>query len=165
MPSGTRLIDKICTVGAFDAAVPSSAVPLWVSLKGYDHVQVILRYKNATTVTGAAIGLSQATAVAGTGAKVLPFTTMFSAVNANTTFPAVQTAVVSNTFTTDATNSQSGFYIIEVDAITLDIQNQYDCFQVTIGNGVAATISAIYEMGVSPRYSGGYDSMMNPLLD
>lgn len=163
MPSGTRVIDKILDVAAFDAAVPSSATPLWVSLKGYDHLQVWIRYKNATTVTGTAVSLAQATAVAGTSTKALAFTTMFACVNANTTFGAVQTAVVSNTFTLDATNSQLGIYIVEVDAITLDLANGFDCFQVVLGNATAQTISVIYKMGVSPRYSGGYDSMMNPL--
>ena len=74
MPSGTRLVDKIMPVFAFDAATPSSATPLWVSMKGYDHIQIVIRYKNATTVTGTAVGLSQATAVAGTSAKTLGFT-------------------------------------------------------------------------------------------
>lgn len=163
MPSGTRIIDKVLEVAAFDAGVPSSAAPLWVSLKGYDHVQVYIRYKNATTVTGTAVTLQQATAVAGTSAKALAFTTMWACVNANTTFAAVQTAVVSNTFTTDNTNSQLGIYIIEIDAITLDLANGFDCFQVALGNATAATITATYLMGTSPRYSGGYDSMMNPL--
>lgn len=165
MPSGTRVIDKLCSVEAFDAAVPESATPLWVSLKGYDHVQVLIRYKNATTVTGAAITLQQATAVAGTSAKALAFTTMFSAVNSNSTFGAIQNVVTSNTFTMDGTNSQSGFYIVEVDAITLDLANGFDCFQVAIGNATAQTVSVTYEMGVPPRYSGGFDSMMNPLAN
>lgn len=163
MATGTRIIDSVCTVLAFDSAVPSSATPQWVSMKGYDHLQVFIHYKNATTVTGSAVTLQQATAVAGTNAKALAFTTMFACVNMNSTFGAVQTAVVSNTFTTDSTNSQEGFYIIEVDAITLDLANGFDCFQVALGNATAATISAFYLMGTSPRYSGGYDSMMNPL--
>lgn len=152
-------------VWAFDAAVPSSATPLWVSMKGYDHIQIVIRYKNATTVTGTAVGLSQATAVAGTSAKTLGFTTMFANVNVNSMFGATATAVVSNTFTTDATNSQSGLYIVEVDAITMDLANGFDCLQVTLGNATAATITATYNMGVAPRYSGGYDSMMNPLVN
>src|ERR1700744_876149 len=99
MPSGTRIIDKIVEYWAFDAGVPSSASPPWISLKGYDHVQILLRYKNATTVTGAAITLGKATPVKVTSSKSIGFTTMFAAVNAATPVPAVQTAVTGNTFT------------------------------------------------------------------
>ena len=77
----------------------------------------------------------------------------------------VQTPVVNNTFTTDATASKSGFYVIEVDAITLDVANGYDCLQLGVGNGTAATVGAWYLMGAWPRYAGGYDSLMNPLVD
>ena len=163
--TGTRNVDSFSFVHAVRAVVPSSTVPPYVSMKGYDHITILIAYKNATTVTGTAVTLTQATAVAGTSAKALAFTTMFACVNDATTVAVTQTAVSANTFTTDATNSQNGFYVIEVDASTLDIQNGFDCIALGVGNATAATIDAWYLMGGFPRFAGGYDSLMNPLVD
>jgi hypothetical protein len=163
--AGTRFVDKSKFLVAFHAAVPSSAAPKWISLKGYNHVTVIVSFNNATTVTGTAVTLQQATAVAGTSAKALAFSTVWVCAADASSAVLVQTAVVSNTFTTAAVNSTSGYYIIEVDADTLDLANLFDCFQVALGNATAATIEASYILGNQPRYSGGYNSFMNPLLD
>jgi hypothetical protein len=134
-------------------------------MKGYDHLTVIISYKNATTVTGSAITLKQATAVAGTSEKALAFDTMFAVVDDSSNVAVTKTAVVSNTFTTDATNSKNGFYVIEVDASSLDLANGFDAFRVGTGDSTAATIGVWYLMGAWPRYAGGYDSLMNPLVD
>jgi hypothetical protein len=71
---------------------------------------------------------------------------------------------VSNTFTTDATNSKSGFYIIEVDTDSLDRDNGFDCFQVTTGNAVAATIEVSYILR-AVAYEGKASEFSNPLVD
>ena len=165
MASGTRFVDKQKFVRALHAVTPSSASPKWVSLKGYNHIQIIVAFKNATTVTGSAIGLQQATAVAGTSAKTLAFTTNWSVIDDSSSVALTQNTVSSNTFTTDATNSKSGFYIIEVDADDLDMANGFDCIQATVGNGTATTITVDYILGNVPRYSGGYNSFMDPLSD
>lgn len=165
MPTGTRFVDRIAFVHAFKEAVPSSANPTSVSLKGYDHVSVLVSFKNATKVTGSAIGLQQATAVSGANAKTLAFTQVFARVDDSVSCLLTATPAVFNSFTTDATNSKNGFYLIEVDAAMLDNANAFDCMQVTIGNAVAATIGAHYWLGVTPRFGGCWDSMMNPLVD
>jgi hypothetical protein len=78
MSSGKRFVDSEKLVMALHGIVPSSSSPKWVSLKDYAHVTAMVSFKNATTVTGSAIGLAQATAVAGTGTKALAFTTMWA---------------------------------------------------------------------------------------
>ena len=165
MATGTRFVDNMAIVHAFKEAVPSSATPTYVSMKGYDHVGIWISFKNATGVTGSAITLNQATAVAGTGAKPLAFTTVFVVVDDSANVIPVQTPVTNNTFTTDATSSKNGWYMIEVDSSTLDVANSYDCLSVGIGNATAATVGAVYLMGNPPRYAGGYDSLLNPLVD
>lgn len=164
MAAGKRLLDKALPLVALHGVVPSSAAPKWVSLKDYAHVTVMVTFKNATTVTGAAIGLAQATAVAGTGTKALAFTEMWAMVDDAAAVKPTKTAVVSNTFTTDATNSKSGFYIIEVDTDSLDVDNGFDCFQATVGNGTAATIEVTYWLG-GYRYGGKASEFSNPLVD
>jgi hypothetical protein len=164
MGGGLRLVDKAKMVVALHAVVPSSSTPKYVSLKDYRHVTAIVSFKNATTVTGSAIALKQATAVAGTGEKALAFTTMWANTDDASSVALTETAVSSNTFTTNATNSKTGFYIIEVDADDLDIDNSFDCFRVDTGNATAATIEVTYILSC-PRFAGSPGSLTNPLAD
>lgn len=161
---GTRLVDKIKFLRALHSVTPSSSTPKWVSLKNYNHLTIIVAFKNATTVTGSAIALQQATAVAGTSAKALAFTKMWAIVDDASSAALTETAVSSNTFTTDATNSKTGFYIIEVDADDLDTNNGFDCVQATTGNATAATITVDYILS-GPRFGGEPGSFANPLAD
>jgi hypothetical protein len=164
MGSGTRVIDKVKAVVALHAVVPSTSTPKWVSLKDYNHVTVIISFKNATTVTGSAITLLQATAVAGTSSKALAFTTMWANLDDASSVALTETAVISNTFTTLTTNSKTGFYIIEVDADDLDINNGFDCFRVATADATAATLEVTYLLS-GCRYSGGPGDFSNPLAD
>jgi hypothetical protein len=164
MASGKKFVDSGKFVVALHGIVPSSSSPKWVSLKDFAHVTAIVSFKNATTVTGSAIGLAQATAVAGTGTKVLAFTEMWANIDDAASVAITKTAVVSNTFTTDATNSKTGFYIIEVDTDSLDRDNGFDCFQVTTGNATAATIEVSYILR-GARYEGKASEFSNPLVD
>lgn len=149
-----RLVDSAKVVTGLAPVVPSSATPDYVSLKDYGHLTAIITVKNATTVTGSAITLKQATAVAGTGEKALSFTSVWQ--NIDTAAAGgdalTETAVASDTFTTNATNSKDLLYVIEVDASQLDINNGFDCIRVGTGNAVAATVSVMYVLS-GARYS------------
>ena len=74
----------------------------------------------------------------------------------------VETAVTSNTFTTQTVNSKDSLYIIEVDSQELDVANGFDCIRVD-GTGHAATASrgcvVVYNL-FGARYSNA-----NPLID
>ena len=104
----------------------------------------------------------QATAVAGTSEKALAFTKMWANVDIAASDTLVETAVTSNTFTTQTTNSKDSVYIIDVDADTLDVANGFDCLRVD-GTGHAATASrgcvVLYNL-YGARYSG-----ISPLVD
>lgn len=102
----------------------------YVSLKGYDRCTIIIAQDNATTVTGAAITLKQATAVAGTSEKALAFTKMWANTDTGASDTLVETAVASNTFTTDTTDNKNLLYVIEVNASDLDVANGFDCVRV-----------------------------------
>jgi hypothetical protein len=161
---GTRLVDRLKFLRALHSVTPSSSSPKWVSLKGFNHITIVVGFKNATTVTGSAIALAQATAVAGTGTKTLAFTKAWSVVDDASAVALTEMTVASNTFTTDATDSKTGFYIIEVDADDLDINNGFDCIRATAGNATAATITIDYILSGS-RYGGEPGSFANPLAD
>lgn len=134
----------------------------YVSLKGYRRLQIIISIADGTTVTGSTITLKQATAVAGTGEKALAFTRMLANVDYAASKTMTETAVTSNTFTTQTTNSKDSVYIIDVDADTLDVANGFDCVRVD-GTGHAATASrgcvVLYNL-YGARYSG-----VSPLTD
>lgn len=163
--SGTRLVDKSKVVVALHATTPSSSSPKWISFKGYNHVTAIVSFKNATTVTGSAITLQQATDVSGTSAKALAFDTNWGTADDSSSVALTKNTVSSNTFTCDNTNSKTGFYIIEVDANTLDMANGFDCFQVACANATAQTLEITYILGNTPRYAGEYSEFANPLAN
>jgi hypothetical protein len=77
----------------------------------------------------------------------------------------VQTTVVGNTFTLDNTATTTGFYLIEVDANTLDMANGFTAMRVGVGNAVAQTLDISYRMGNLPRYSGEAIEFRDPTLD
>lgn len=161
---GTRQVDKLKFLRALHSVTPSSSTPKWVSLKSYNHITIIIAFKNATTVTGSAITLLQATAVAGTGSKALAFSKMWAVVDDASTAVPVETAVAANTFTTAAVDSKTGFYVIEVDADDLDINNGFDCIRAGTGNGTATTLTVDYILS-GARYGGEPGSFADPLVD
>ncbi len=119
----------------------------YVSLKGYDRATIIILVDNATTVTGAAITLKQATAVAGTGEKALAFESMRANVDCAAADTLTDTAVTANTFTTDTTDNKNLMYVIEVKASDLDVTNGFDCIRVDsllMANAVGVVLYALH---------------------
>lgn len=159
-----RIVDSAKVVVGLAPILPSSSTPDYVSLKDYGHVTAIIAVDNATTVTGSAITLKQATAVAGTGEKELAFTKVWKNEDVATSDTLVETAVTSNTFTTVATNNLNSLYVIEVDASDLDINNGFDCFRVGTGNATAAVLSVVYVLS-DARYSGAALAAQTAITD
>lgn len=128
----------------------------YVSMKGHRRCMILISIADGTTVTGSTITLKQATAVAGTGEKALAFTRMLSNVDYTTSKALTETAVTSNTFTTQTTNSLDSFYVIDIGSEDLDLANGFDCFRVD-GTGHAATASrgvVVLYLLYGKRYSG-----------
>lgn len=144
MNLNARLIETCKPVIGLDPVVPSSSTPDYVSLKNYQRMTIIVLVKNATTVTGSAITVKQATAVAGTGEKAVSFTKMFANIDTAAGDTLTETAVSSDTFTTDATNSKNLMYVIEIDPATLDVAGGFDCVRAGTGNATAATVTVLY---------------------
>lgn len=158
MNVNARLDEQVQTVVAAAGLLLTSTLgdTTYVSMKNFARARITIVIADGTTVTGSAITLKQATAIAGTSEKALAFTRML----ANTDYAAsktmVETAVTSNTFTTQTMNSKDSVYIIDVDASDLDIANGFDCFRVDC-TGHAATASrgcaVIYDL-YGAKYSG-----------
>jgi len=128
----------------------------YVSLKNFRKIQIVIDIANGTTVTGSTITLKQAQAIAGTGEKALAFTRMLANIDVGAAQTMVETAVVSNTFVTDTTNSKNLRYILDVDSDQLDVANGFDCIRLD-GTGHAATASrgvVVSYLLYGARYSG-----------
>ena len=159
-----RLDEQVTTVVAAAGLLLTSTLgdTLYVSLKNFRKIQIVISIADGTTVTGSTITLKQATAVAGTNEKALAFTRMLANTDYGASKTMTETAVTSNTFTTQTTNSKDSLYIIEVDSQDLDSANNFDCIRVD-GTGHAATNSrgcvVLYNL-FGARYNGA-----NPLID
>jgi len=137
-------------IGALTTTVGDT---VYVSLKGYDRLAVIIDVTNATTVTGGAVTLQQAQAVAGTGEKPLAFARMLANTNVASSQALVETAVTNNTFTTLTTDSRRLRYVIDVKASDLDVANGFDCVRLDVTGMASATGSVSYIL-YGPKYSG-----------
>lgn len=150
-----RMDEQVYFVQATGQAALTGAAgdAAYVSMKGYDRATIIVDIHNGTTVTGTAITLKQATAVAGTGEKELAYTRMLANTDVATSQTMVETAVTSNTFTSNSTNSRRLRYIIEVEANDLDVANGFDCLRVDGASGANSTGQIAYILW-GAKYSG-----------
>lgn len=127
------------------AVTPSSYTPKFLSLKGYERATFFLYVATGSSgVTAIAASLLQATVVAGSDAKVLPFTEAFRKLDVGAADQELtKFTVASNTFTFDATVSKNNIYQIEVDKSQLDIKNDFDCLALDFADGAAQTVLAM----------------------
>lgn len=139
-----KLAEQCKIVTGYGPGTPSTTVADYVCLKNYDKLTVIIQALNGSTVTGSAITLHQATAVANTGEQALAFSTMHANVDTAATDTLVETAVTSNTFTTNTTNSKGLMYVIDIPADSLDVADGYDCVCVKAATAVNTTLSITY---------------------
>jgi hypothetical protein len=128
---------------------PSTSTPDYISLKNVRHVTAVVQVLNGSTVTGSAITLKQATAVAGTAEKALAYDTVWQNVDCAAADGLAKTTVTSNTFTTNTTNSKQLLYVIEIPAESLDLTNSFDCVRVGTADAANTTLSVTYI--VEPR--------------
>lgn len=144
MNLNANLTEQIKIVEGLLGVVPSTSTPDYVSFKNFERALVLISVKNATTVTGSAITLKQATAVAGTGEKPLAFTKALRNLDTAAADALAEFAVSNNTFTTDNTNSKNLMYAIEVKAEDLDVNGGFDCIRAGTGDATAATVTVTY---------------------
>lgn len=149
-----RLVDKVKFVtGCPPAALTTTAGDGdYISMKHFDHLTITIVVNNATTVTGGAVTLKQATAVAGTAEKALAFSTMWANEDTGASDTLVETAVTSNTFTTDTTDNKDLMYVIEVEASDLDTANGFDCVRIDVASMANAVGTVLYQAH-APAYN------------
>ena len=151
-----RLDEQVYSIQAAIGVLLTSTLgdTKYVSLKNYRKIRITVDILNGTTVTGSTITLKQATAVAGTGEKALGFARMLANIDVAAAVAMTETAVTSNTFTTDTTNSKLLRYVIDVDADTLDVAGGFDCIRLD-GTGAVNHLACCVTYDLyGARYSG-----------
>jgi hypothetical protein len=144
MRNNALLVEQAKIVAGLAPITPSSSTPDYVSLKNYTHLTAIITVDNGSTVTGSAITLSQATAVAGTDEKALGFDYVWANTDISASDALTKTAVSNDTFTTGTADNKNMQYVIEVDAADLDVDNGFDCVRVGAGNAANTVLSIVY---------------------
>lgn len=140
------LTEQVKFVEGLLGVVPSTSTPDYVSLKNWERCAVIILVKNATTVTGSAITLKQATSVGAGSEKPLAFTKAYRNIDTAAADALAAFDVSSNTFTTDSTNSKNLMYVVEVKAEDLDVNNGFDCIRAGTADATAATVTVLYAL-------------------
>ena len=170
MASGVRTIDKLKVVPA-TAAVSltsvASAQGLYVSMKGYNNLTIVIQTTNLLAPTASAVTVNQAKWVNGNSAKAcaIDYVWKIDDIANSTTMLPVQSTVVSNTFNT--TNSANSYHYaqVEIRADRMDLANGFTALQVSMAQAANTVASVTYIMGNVPRFSGGMNSFTNPIAD
>jgi hypothetical protein len=131
----------------------------WVSLKGYDELDIIIFKAAGTAGDDPVITLKQASDVAGTGAKALNFTRVDSKVGVQTGIGQFtkNTQAAGNTYTDLVSAESQGVFVIHVEAQDLDKANGFDCVQISIPDvGANAQLGCALYILSEARYAGQF---------
>jgi hypothetical protein len=125
----------------------------WVSLKNFNHVEVVFFKAAGAAGEIPTFTFEQATNVAGAGAKALNFTRAVVKDGADQTVigaPTEVTQASGNTYAPAAGNTQT-IGVVEFDAQHLDVQNGFDCLRVRVNDvGVTAQlVGVLYRLSES----------------
>ena len=150
--ANAKLPEQCKIVQGLAPITPSTSTPDYVSLKNYARMSVIISCDNAATVTGSAITLKQATAVAGTAEKALGFDNYYANLDTGAADTLALTTATSNTFTTSTVNTKNLLYVLDIEASDLDVDNGFDCVRVGTANAVNTVVDVVYIL-YPPRYS------------
>lgn len=148
-PTSQQLVDfaKVVVMCPPAALATTAGDGDYVSMKGFDRCTIIIAVDNGSTVTGGAVTLIQAKEVAGSTTKALGFTKMYANTDVGASDTLVETAVVSNTFTTSTTDNKNLLYVIEINVADLDVDGGYDCLRIDVAsmaNAVGSVVAVLH---------------------
>lgn len=143
IPIGLNLVSVLAP--AADAAGRTGS---WISLKGVKRAWLVF-YADQGNAATIAVSINQASAVAGTGSKVITNAIPIWA-NQDAATNAIWTkATDAVNFTTSAAVKKK-FVVFELDPATLDLANSFDCVTLITGASNAANITSGFAL-LEPR--------------
>lgn len=123
-----------------------------------NHYRVAFHFLFGNVAADGTISLQQAKNIGGSGAKTLAFT-KYARQQCIAGDPRdqdkflVETAT-GNAITVAAASNDGNWYIIEMKADELDVNNGFDCVRPNFIGGAGATLVAIWVEFLDPKYSG-----------
>jgi len=139
--------DKLIWAAEPKSYLSAAMTAKYISMKNYARLVIVIM-TGAWAAGTAAVTLTQATAIAGTGAKTLPFDKQWNDVTTSGTL--VETAVVANTFNLATALKM---HVIEVDAASLDVAGGFDCVTLAVASpGANADFYAVAYILTGGRY-------------
>ena len=115
-----------------------------VELRYYQKATILVIAANGSAgVAGAPVTLQQSQDVGGTAEKPVPFAQVFQNTDVSAGDTLTNTAVVNNTFTTDATANKTGLYVLEVRPGDLDADGGFGWLRVGFAAGAAAVTATV----------------------
>ena len=121
----------------------------WVSLKNYDRCTILVVKAAGVANDDPVLTVRQAQDVSGTGAKALNFTRVDSKVGVQAGVGQFTKNIqaAGNTYTDLVSAEAQGIFAIEFQAADFDVNNGFDCLQLSIpdtGAGGAQLLTALY---------------------
>ena len=142
----------------------------YISLKGAAGVLIVIFKGAGTAGDDPDFTLNQATAVAGTGAKVLNAVETIYKKQGTLTAVGAWTKVTQaadELFSADDTSAESqGLYVIDVPADKLDVDNGYDCLSVDAADvGTNAQLGCVLYILYGLRYADQPENLESKIVD
>ena len=143
----------------------------FVSLKNYAHCAVVFHSAVGTGGDDPTINLNQATDVSGTSSKSLSVIDTIYVKQAATSLASTgQSSKVTQsaaaTYTEATSAEQEALWVVEFDADELDVDNGFDCVQLTVADiGSNAQLGAAYYILTQPRFPAAPENMLSAIGD
>jgi hypothetical protein len=142
----------------------------WVSLKGYAGCLVLFHSAIGTAGDDPTLKLQQATVVAGSDAKDLAFTQVYTKQAATNLLSTGQWTAVTQAAATSYTNAtaaeQEALWAIDVPASMLDVENGFCCLQASVADvGGNAQLGACYYLLYGARFPDAPENMKSAIVD
>lgn len=140
----------------------------WISLSNIDRFAVIFFKGVGTAGDDPTLTIQQATAVAGTGAKALDFTTIYTKQDTVLTSVGQWTKVTqaaANTYT-DATSAEdAALWAVEFTGADLDANNDFDCINASVADvGGNAQLGCLLYLG-QRKLVGAIEDAQSAIVD
>lgn len=162
-----HILDKLDIVsGIIPINIGSARSSDVVSLKNYGRVAIVFHKAAGSASEDPTLTVLQATSITPSSAKALTFTEIYTKQG---TLSSVgtwtkTTQAAANTYTNTTASENEAVWVIDIKAEDLDVDNGFDCVQVTIADaGSVNQLAALLIIPHEPRYAkdGGITAIAN----
>lgn len=154
----------------FDGIVPinlgSARSSDVISFKNFGRMAIVFYKAAGSASEDPTLTVLQATSITPSNAKALNFTEVWTkqgTLSSVATWTKT-TQAAGNTYTNATASENQAIWVIDISADMLDVDNGYDCIQVTIADaGSVNQLGTLLFVGHEPRYSlpGGLSAIAN----